>query len=260
MASESFIYYWNRFSVCSLQVRYTIAVRGEPKDQEKSYSFSETEIDTLGAGTHLDEDFLKINPKGQVPVLGISSTGKNVPDSVVITYLLADIFPRLLPESHRGQLKTLMEKLHAINFFSLTFGPRVSVDPTITKIHKRLEGDISPEYREALLYKLKVNQQEKASGLPPSVQDQNVQLTTAFLKECEEVLSEDASWLYGLPQPTAVDAHLVPFLARLRDAGRFQLVSPRLKAYLATAEKTPEWQNVMEGRRTLPEQYCAPPN
>jgi hypothetical protein len=65
--------------------------------------------------------------------------------------------------------------------------------------------------------------------------------------------SKNASgpWLFGLPYATALDAHLVVFIARLQDIGKGGIVPPALAAYANQAMAGPEWKSVMEGRRTM---------
>ncbi len=59
-------------------------------------------------------------------------------------------------------------------------------------------------------------------------------------------------WIFGDDvSPTLLDAHLVPFIARLLDAGREDLVPPVLKSYAAKVMETAEYQEVTRGRATL---------
>lgn len=57
-------------------------------------------------------------------------------------------------------------------------------------------------------------------------------------------------WLHGR-DATALDAHVVMFLARLQDVGRANLIPTRLRRYLAMAMETSEWKAVMAGKRTM---------
>jgi hypothetical protein len=82
----------------------------------------------------------------------------------------------------------------------------------------------------------------------------NIELerTKIFLSNVEMLLVPLSSpWLFGLLAPTALDAHLVTFLARLRDLGRNELISHSLRAYRDIAMETPEWCGVMNGRSTI---------
>lgn len=59
-------------------------------------------------------------------------------------------------------------------------------------------------------------------------------------------------WFYGQHAPTALDAHFIIFLHRMKDAGHFDYFNGPLTAYLDASTNLPEWSSVMEGRRTLP--------
>jgi hypothetical protein len=58
-------------------------------------------------------------------------------------------------------------------------------------------------------------------------------------------------WLLGLPQPSALDAHLVVFIARMRDVGRKDIVPEALDRYADVAMARDEWKNMMQGRKTV---------
>jgi hypothetical protein len=58
-------------------------------------------------------------------------------------------------------------------------------------------------------------------------------------------------WLFGLQQATALDAHLIPFIARIRDVGREDIIPEALGAYADRVMAEKEWQDVMGGRKTM---------
>ena len=60
----------------------------------------------------------------------------------------------------------------------------------------------------------------------------------------------DAPWLFG-DAPTVLDAHAVPFVARMLDVGRDALVPARVAAYARRVMARPEWQAVTHGRPTM---------
>lgn len=66
-------------------------------------------------------------------------------------------------------------------------------------------------------------------------------------------LRNDASgpWLLGLPQPSALDAHLITFIARMRDVGRGEIVPEALGRYVDSALEQDAWRDMMEGRKTM---------
>lgn len=66
MALEKFILYHNYYSICSLMVRYSLALRGKPKDNSSEIMIEEKNVDIL-SGAQLSETYLcEINSKGQV--------------------------------------------------------------------------------------------------------------------------------------------------------------------------------------------------
>jgi hypothetical protein len=58
-------------------------------------------------------------------------------------------------------------------------------------------------------------------------------------------------WLFGLTDPSALDAHLIVFVARMRDVGRSNIVPKAVSDYVDQAINQPEWQAMMEDRKTM---------
>jgi hypothetical protein len=75
-----------------------------------------------------------------------------MPESLDITYYIAKQYPSLLPENHKDQILELLNELHNINFFALTFGstPIVSTDKKLAVEEKLAQPGISKKYRHAL--------------------------------------------------------------------------------------------------------------
>lgn len=66
MDDNQCILYHSAYSMCALMVRYTLALRGPPKDDTSTLNVREVSID-LFQGEHLTEEFLcEINKYGQV--------------------------------------------------------------------------------------------------------------------------------------------------------------------------------------------------
>jgi hypothetical protein len=63
---------------------------------------------------------------------------------------------------------------------------------------------------------------------------------------------KDSPWLLGTHAPTVLDAHAIPFLARLVDLGRSAMLDETLESYTTTAFETNEWQNVTRSGKTVP--------
>ena len=61
-------------------------------------------------------------------------------------------------------------------------------------------------------------------------------------------LAEPHGWIYS-GKPTALDAHLVPFIARMIDVGRGKLIPEKLHEYGNWAMKREEWVKMMNGRK-----------
>ncbi len=88
--------YHNDMSTCSQKVRFVLA--------EKGVEWEGTELDLRG-GDQQQPDFLKINPKGLVPV--VDHDGIVVTESNIIIEYLNDVFPepQLLPADPAGRAK-----------------------------------------------------------------------------------------------------------------------------------------------------------
>jgi hypothetical protein len=64
--STPYILFWNPFSICSLMVRYTLAIRGTANRASEEMVLEEREVNIFAA-EQLKEPFLcDVNPKGQV--------------------------------------------------------------------------------------------------------------------------------------------------------------------------------------------------
>lgn len=90
------------------------------------------------------------------------------------------------------------------------------------------------------------------AGVVSAEVEKNKTNARKLLSELEELLVSGAGqWLYGATVPTALDAHLVTFIARLKDLGKENLVPQALIRYADKAMETPEWRGVMNGRKTM---------
>ena len=91
---------------------------------------------------------------------------------------------------------------------------------------------------------------DKSGGLVPSVTAENEEKTKKLLEDIKNHLPDPQSWIFG-PKPTALDEHLVVFLARMTDVGREYLIPSELQEYGAWAWQQPEWLTMMDGRRSM---------
>ncbi|KAK4574113.1 hypothetical protein LTR86_001874 [Recurvomyces mirabilis] len=250
MAATRYTLYHHPYSICSIMVRYTYAVAGHPKDPSSAMELDEQVLDIM-KGAQLEEHFLvKVNPKGQVPALTSSSLDTPITDSLDITYYIAERYPTLMPSEHKQTIIDLLGELHDINYFSLSFGDKPDGAKGQAKaIRGRMEDPaISPEYRRALEYKLSITNDMKVDGVQPDIIKLNEKRASAFSEKCEHMLLPGQTWLFGTQLPTALDAHLVVFLARMKDLKRTDLVPGKLGEYLERATNDREWLEVMKGR------------
>jgi hypothetical protein len=92
------------------------------------------------------------------------------------------------------------------------------------------------------------------NALTPSAVTLATNQATAFLASIHELKksSGNEAWIFGNDiGPTALDAHTVPFIARLIDAGKEGLVPENLLQYTRKAMEGREWQEITSGRPTL---------
>lgn len=91
----------------------------------------------------------------------------------------------------------------------------------------------------------------------PSLKRESAELaivkTSDFLHEiCEMSQKSQTAWILDTTHPTALDAHVIVFLARLKDAGRRELIPARIIDYAGKQMDTVVWKEMMQGRSTIP--------
>lgn len=78
---------------------------------------------------------------------------------------------------------------------------------------------------------------------------------SSFLSQIETLLAGSegnrSPWIFGTRDPTALDAHVVPFIARLLDVGRQGMLQDRVRAYSERAFDAEAWKELMQGRKTV---------
>ncbi|OQU94485.1 hypothetical protein CLAIMM_00839 [Cladophialophora immunda] len=215
----------------------------------------EQNIDIFSEEQFSEDYLLKVNPNGQVPVLG-SHVAFSFPlaQTTAISAYVSGRHPTLLPEAHAQTIQESLKKMHDLNFFTLSFlkSPKLASGFADTALKRLAKTDISEEYRKALEYKLMILKRDKVDALKPEKIQSEVSRATAYLEEVASYLRpETGPWMFGQQRPTALDAHLVVMIARLQDVGRGGMVPDALKEYGEKAMSTPEWIEVMEGRRTM---------
>ncbi|KAH0846028.1 hypothetical protein FOPE_12242 [Fonsecaea pedrosoi] len=258
METQPCILYYDRRSICSSMVRYTLACTGSPGKNCLSLSLELREID-IYKGEQLSESYLcEVNPKGQVPSL--SSPGffeKPMTDSLDITLWLCERHPDLRPAEYADDINRLLRDLHAINFFTLSMRNRPQRAEMLEgTILARLDApDLSDRHKKALEYKLTVTRSEKVGGIRPEVVKEETERARAFLSEIDHVrrshndkdLTREA-WVFGTAVPTALDTTLICLLVRLMDVQLEEIVPPALlemaRAVRETAAFKAIWSSV----------------
>jgi len=250
-----YILYHNYYSICSIMMRYLMRIRGDPANSAVKMNVMEKNIDIFNEEQFSEEYLLKVNPNGQVPVLG-SPVAFSFPlaQTTAISAYVSDRYPSLLPGAHAETIKKSLIKMHELNFFTLSFlkSPKLA-SGFADVVLKRLDKDgISEEYRKALEYKLMILKRDKVDALQPEKMQSEVSKATAYLEEVASFLRPEAGpWMFGQQKPTALDAHLVVMIARLQDVGRDSIIPETLKKYGNMAMNTADWTEVMDGRRTM---------
>ena len=93
----------------------------------------------------------------------------------------------------------------------------------------------------------------RAHAIEPESVEQNRQRTITLLRKLEGHLSTSQSgWLFGFDTPSALDAHLVVFLARMRDVGRNDLIPEIFEKYALRALEGDAWKEVQSGSTKPP--------
>lgn len=159
--TESYMLYIFPFSLYSIMARLTIALGVTHPHRPPTRALPSVNLKLLNL--HLDEnlteEFLKLNPKGQVPVM--TSNGRAaLTDSLDISYLFCrEYFHEMLPRKHKAEIEKLLSDLHAIQGFSLSVKEEKIkpgwadeiLDPGLEELLGR--DDLSEEYQKALRFK-----------------------------------------------------------------------------------------------------------
>lgn len=107
-----------------------------------------------------------------------------------------------------------------------------------------------------VLQKLTRSTHSHRETLETALTDERVADAEASAKELFADLSEKyvdthSPWILGGDNPTLLDAHMLPFIVRLLDFERHDLVPPQLEQYAKRVQEMPQWQDVMHGRPTV---------
>lgn len=88
-------------------------------------------------------------------------------------------------------------------------------------------------------------------GLVPSETTKMEGQARELLTSLDELVpNPPRRWIFG-EKPTALDAHLVVFIARMTDVGRVNLITDKLREYGEWAMRGSEWTTMMNGKKTM---------
>ncbi|KAI0129753.1 hypothetical protein BJ170DRAFT_617442 [Xylariales sp. AK1849] len=244
------------FSLYSIMARFT-AVLGAMTGE--STKIIKNRLVNLHGDENIEEWYLlSVNPKGQVPAMTVGGVSTPIADSLDISYWFCDVYPGLLPEKHRSLIRNILGELHSIEGMSLS-APRPeqpevdNEDPAVDTLLAKT--NISSEYRYALEYKNSIDHGHLLKALyHETIAQAEDQARSLFDHAVTEYDSwhDEGPWFFGSGiGPTVLDAHLVPFITRLVEAGRKGLVPEELLNYAQRIVDSPQWDQVTHGRRTL---------
>ncbi|KAI1461868.1 hypothetical protein F4805DRAFT_411221 [Annulohypoxylon moriforme] len=259
--SAPFTLYTYTYSICALMVQMTYEMRGSPREGRPDLKLERKMVNIGPDGREQLSEFylLKINPKGSVPVLvNEKLLDKPMPESVDISYYIADWYPSLLPPQHKQVIHELMDELHEISYRLLTFGTQTKFpSKALEWMQEQMRRtDISDEYRKALEYKSSLTKGWADNHSEADLAKAEAR-TRAF---CAKVLAlmekrpeekDKFTYIFG-PEPTVLDAHVVVFLGRVYEKERLDLLPPVLVRWHEELRKTDLWKRAVPAGTTRP--------
>ncbi|OAA60070.1 Thioredoxin-like fold protein [Cordyceps fumosorosea ARSEF 2679] len=246
--SDAFTLHMFPFSLYSIMVMYTYVLGKQDASEDGGISLSYNLIN-LHRDENISEEYLaKINPKGLVPTLTGGSLSQPMPESLDISYWLCSHFPHLLPEPNEAKIRKLLADIHAIQGLCLSIDKGDRMEKVPCDADEALErDDLRLEYRRALEYKQRIETLETALT-DGRVQEAEGQARDLF-RDVVAVYNPSDDCILG-NGPTVLDGHLVPFIVRLLDCKREDLVPEALQKYARKHAASPQWNRVMHGRPT----------
>ena len=201
------VLYHHGSSTCAAKVRFAM--------EEKQLEWEGRYIDIL-AGEQFHEDFLKINPKGFVPVL--IDAELVIPESTIICEYLEDKFPKpaLMPADAEGKAKVrrwtkaVDEELHpACSAITYVVSHRHTILRNgVSSFEEFVEGGDSEGKAARLLKWQWIQEGIKAPGA-----EDKIKLYFDYLSKMEAALS-GSEWLVG-DAFTMADVAMTPYINRL---------------------------------------------
>ncbi|PCH02001.1 Hypothetical protein PENO1_034860 [Penicillium occitanis (nom. inval.)] len=260
LENAEYTLYSSPFSLYSMMARHTIQLGRASSNARPPKSITLHFINHR-KDKNLEEEYLKINPKGQVPAMTGNVLEQPLTDSISISlYLAENHYPALLPAEHAAVIKDLLQRFHSIYGQSFS-NPNPTAEmrqynpSPVEDLLKRT--DISPEYRKLLEGKLKFHNEHNATAFHPDVVAKaRSDLQTIFAEVVEHRKRSGAfgnpnEWTFG-PKvgPTVLDSHFLPVVLRCIEVGSAELVPEELQRWSETMSKSPSWLKVMHGKPT----------
>lgn len=97
------------------------------------------------------------------------------------------------------------------------------------------------------------NESEKAPVFTQKHAEDNEAYTKEFAAKLANLLEDSKTpYFLSVGQPSALDGHVVVFIARMNDIGRSDLLPAKLKSYGEKAFAGQAWRDLMQGMSTNP--------
>ncbi|CAG9982469.1 unnamed protein product [Clonostachys byssicola] len=260
LTNAEYTLYSSPFSLYSMMARHTVQL-GPLTDNAAPPKKISLSFMNNSKNDNIKEEYLKINPKGQIPSLTGDVLSEPLTDSISISLYLAEKhYPSLLPAAHATVIRQLLGRIHQIHGLSINnkkatpemqkYNPSPAAD-----ILKRT--DISPEYRKALEFKLKFHDETNALAFQPEKITESLADLRAILAEISDhgkqsgAFGDKFEWIFGAQVgPTVLDSHLLPLLLRMLEVGNAHVVPEELQQWARAKAESVSWEKVMHGRPT----------
>lgn len=93
----------------------------------------------------------------------------------------------------------------------------------------------------------------KVAALTSEAQHANEEYAAKLMAKLDTLLKESKTdYFFGFEKPSALDAHMVVFIARMLDVGRGDVLPASIREYGDKAMSGTVWKQVMDGRTTSP--------
>jgi len=235
--------YHHNISVCAQKVRMAL--------DEKGIAYEGREVDLMKQ-EHLTPEFLKINPKGLVPVL--VHHGVSIPESSIILEYIEDEFPdkplrpkaALAKARMRSWVRIPDDGLHAACgsvTYASAFAPQLRENHTKEEWEARL-GKLPDKARAARQRQI-IEQGFEA----PFVKDA-VKLHAKVIADMETTLARDP-WLAG-DEFSLADIAIIPYITRLDRLGLEGMWShhPQVARWFAAMQARPSFETSITAFRS----------